>query len=382
MKNVKSILIVATYLLIVSAIVGCELEKDDGPEYDFSCRYFNTMSNGDECVEYRGDWTLEEAQQDCYEIFSFLNENTAEVSTVPCDVATDCLGSCTVDRPGDSFIVTRYYEPVDAALLESFCVNPDFGNGIWAYGCSEDDSVPPSDEPVEAAGLAAMVSNADVTVLPECVDVDGACEQAIATAGEWIEFIPTAPPPTTAYVIYPGATVDARAYAPLAQDLAKKGVLTALVPAVGGLSLGVYDRIDAIMADHTEITDWFLGGHSMGGASATRYVWEGSNPSALAGLILLAAYGSADYDISSSKMPVTVIYATKDEIATSQEVEDGKAFLPEHTKYIALEGGNHAQFGYYGEQPGDGEATITKEKQQELLVEFISEAIEHHLEDD
>jgi hypothetical protein len=97
---------------------------------------------------------------------------------------------------------------------------------------------------------------------------------------------------------------------------------------------------------------------------------------------LWAAYGSVEYDIASSLAPVTVIHGTEDGLATMQDVEDGEAYLPDHTKYIALEGANHAQFGYYGEQAGDGAATITKEKQQQQLVKNTLEALEGDSEDD
>ena len=37
--------------------------------------------------------------------------------------------------------------------------------------------------------------------------------------------------------------------------------------------------------------------------------------------------------------------------------------LPADTEWITIEGGNHAQFGDYGVQDGDGEATISAEMQ-------------------
>jgi hypothetical protein len=47
--------------------------------------------------------------------------------------------------------------------------------------------------------------------------------------------------------------------------------------------------------------------------------------------------------------------------------------LPEDTKEIIISGGNHAYYGYYGQQEGDGEATITREAQIEAVVnEFIT----------
>ena len=37
--------------------------------------------------------------------------------------------------------------------------------------------------------------------------------------------------------------------------------------------------------------------------------------------------------------------------------------IPENAKFVAIEGGNHAQFGSYGAQKGDGDATISENEQ-------------------
>jgi hypothetical protein len=375
-KNIFALIL----LFVLGLFVGCEKQSEGGADYTFSCRYLNEHSDGDECVEYHGEWTLAEVEEDCYGIFGFLDETTAEVGTVACDVETECVGSCIVDKPGDKYVVTRYYVPVDAELLESFCENPEFGNGAWEAGCGG-NSAPPQTVSLEQAARDAMVSDGAVDVVPECLD--DLCESAMAEEGEWIEFTPTNSSPTTAFVIYPGGGVDARAYAPPAREIAEKGYLTVIVPMPGKFALDGYDRIDDVIAAHSEIEHWYLGGHSLGGAAATRY--ESESPGTTVGLILWAAYGSIEFNLSDSNVPVTVIHGSEDGLATVQDVEAGKPYLPadsDSTRYISLEGANHAQFGFYGEQAGDGEATITKEKQQELLVKFTTEAIERELEDD
>jgi hypothetical protein len=42
--------------------------------------------------------------------------------------------------------------------------------------------------------------------------------------------------------------------------------------------------------------------------------------------------------------------------------------LPPDATIVVIEGGNHAQFGYYGIQTGDGKATISREDQQAQIV--------------
>ena len=54
----------------------------------------------------------------------------------------------------------------------------------------------------------------------------------------------------------------------------------------------------------------------------------------------------------------------------------GRTLLPaEGYEEYCLEGGNHARFGSYGEQVGDGTATISREAQISLAVEHIAEFI-------
>ena len=50
--------------------------------------------------------------------------------------------------------------------------------------------------------------------------------------------------------------------------------------------------------------------------------------------------------------------------------------LPSDTIRVEIAGGNHAQFGWYGNQPGDNEATIRREIQQEQIVNATIQLLE------
>ncbi|MGA7615916.1 MAG: alpha/beta hydrolase [Thermoanaerobaculia bacterium] len=67
------------------------------------------------------------------------------------------------------------------------------------------------------------------------------------------------------------------------------------------------------------------------------------------------------------ELPVTKIYATNDGVAPSAKVLANRSLLPETTKWVAIEGGNHSQFGNYGHQLFDGKASISREKQQSIV---------------
>ena len=49
--------------------------------------------------------------------------------------------------------------------------------------------------------------------------------------------------------------------------------------------------------------------------------------------------------------------------------------LPADLVEIILPGGNHAGFGHYGPQKGDGNATMTPEQQQQKTAEAIAELV-------
>lgn len=197
--------------------------------------------------------------------------------------------------------------------------------------------------------LNALQSDAVVTVIEE---------------NGWFSFEPTGTDTTTGFIFYPGGRVDARAYAPHLRDIAAQGYTVILVPMP--LSLAVFDlsAADRVRAAYPEITHWAIGGHSLGGAMAARYVQ--SQPTAVQGLVFWASY--PDIDLSSTSLDVVSIFGTNDAVAQSVVVEDARNRLPADTTYVAIEGGNHSQFGWYGLQPGDNTATIEHEAQQAQTV--------------
>ena len=52
-----------------------------------------------------------------------------------------------------------------------------------------------------------------------------------------------------------------------------------------------------------------------------------------------------------------------------------RALLPADTRYVPIEGGNHVQMGWYGPQPGDGTATISREDQQQQVITVTAELL-------
>ncbi|HYF65553.1 MAG TPA: alpha/beta fold hydrolase [Herpetosiphonaceae bacterium] len=188
---------------------------------------------------------------------------------------------------------------------------------------------------------------------------------AVSDAG-WLEFAPAGRAPAAGLVFYPGGRVDPRSYAPAARELAAQGYLVA-IPAMP-LNLAFFDpnRAAGIIAAHPEIEDWAVGGHSLGGAMAAQYAHN--NPQLVNGLVLWASYATAGSSLAGQPIAATSIYATADGLLDQATIDRNRANLPPSTSYVAIEGGNHGQFGWYGEQSGDLPASISREEQQRQAV--------------
>ena len=111
------------------------------------------------------------------------------------------------------------------------------------------------------------------------------------------------------------------------------------------------------------IDRWYIGGHSLGGYAASGYGADND----FEGVLLLASYPSKDL----SDMKVLSIYGSEDEVLNMETYEEGRKYFPEDSVEFIIEGGNHAQFGDYGLQDGDGTALISPEEQLNITSELI-----------
>lgn len=121
------------------------------------------------------------------------------------------------------------------------------------------------------------------------------------------------------------------------------------------------------------VTRWIVAGHSRGGVVAAQIVRDGFP--GLAGAVLIGTSHPRDFSVASSTIPITQIYGTRDTIADADKVGRSRANLPASVRIVAVDGGNHSQFGYYGFQPGDWPATISRDAQQAITLRAILEAL-------
>ncbi len=214
-------------------------------------------------------------------------------------------------------------------------------------------------------GFVVWASTA-ATPMPEALAALQSDEQVGVHTGPWLVFRPIEGNPTVGLILYPGDRVDPRAYAPTGGALAQEGYLVVIVPMPLNLAVFAPDRAAEIMAAFPEIDRWAVGGHSLGGAMSARFAYQ--SPETVQGLVLWAAYPASRDDLSGHALTVTSIYGTRDGVATEDKIAASRPLLPLDTSWVAIEGGNHAQFGWYGPQSGDKTATISREEQQKQIV--------------
>jgi dienelactone hydrolase len=183
--------------------------------------------------------------------------------------------------------------------------------------------------------------------------------------GDLITFRPKGIVPETGLIFYPGVHVNPPSYAPAAYEIAKAGYLVVIPHVTLNLAVFSPNRADDVIARYPSVKHWIIGGHSLGGEIAAQYAYD--HPGRVHGLVLWATYPPSNASLADSQLPVLSIYGTNDSGAASMETS--KTLLPPDTTWVVIEGGNHAQFGWYGPQPGDNPATISREEQQRQAVE-------------
>lgn len=167
-------------------------------------------------------------------------------------------------------------------------------------------------------------------------------------------------------VLYPGAKVENTAYSYYGKKLADAGYAVFIPKLRLNFAIMDQDAASNFIEHYPEIKTWYVGGHSLGGVAASSFANENAS---VKGLILLASYPSDGTNLSDESLNVISIYSEKDGLTEISDIENSKSRLPLTAKYVEITGGNHAQFGIYGEQKGDKQADISALDQQNKMVE-------------
>ena len=211
-------------------------------------------------------------------------------------------------------------------------------------------------------------ANSVLAPAPEAFGALRSDAQVTVNLDKFVAFQPANKKTTTAFIFYPGARVDYRSYAVPLHRIAAEGYLVILLPVRLNLAILDVNAADRAISAFPTIRHWVVGGHSLGGVAASLYA---SKHNDIDGLVLWASYPSDDA-LKNSAMKVISIYGTQD-ISGVTAFEDSRALLPLNAHYVVIQGGNHAQFGDYGIQPGDNEATIPRVDQQKQVVDATAQ---------
>lgn len=173
------------------------------------------------------------------------------------------------------------------------------------------------------------------------------------------------PSETDALIFYPGAKVEETAYAPLLRLIAEQGMDVCLIKVPFRLAFFGTNIADRVIREY-DYNSWYIGGHSLGGVVAADYASR--HIEELSGVVLLASYSVKP--LNDCRHVIT-IYGSEDKILNMAAMRDEARNLPADCEQHVIEGGNHAQFGNYGKQNGDGDALISAEDQQRTTAELI-----------
>ena len=172
-----------------------------------------------------------------------------------------------------------------------------------------------------------------------------------------------------AVIFYPGCKVEYTAYVPFCYELAKQGFDVFIVKVK--LNFALFDKAAGQkILDKYDYDTWILMGHSMGGIAISGFAEDVKDK--IDGLVLLGAHGTCD--LTDTDIKVLVLYGSEDGVVQRDKVEAGRSTLAASGNYYELEidGGNHANWGFYGTQAMDGEATISRDAQMAIGVDEIS----------
>jgi len=204
---------------------------------------------------------------------------------------------------------------------------------------------------------------------PEMYDyrvVDEAVISQVVEDGSSITYIPVGSY-TTNIVFIPGGKVVPEAYTYLATELANEGYkVTVIKPLLNLAILSPNQAAKYLEADKVNVVI----GHSLGGVVASMVTEKNDEVDML---IMMGSYNIKP--ITSAK---TLTIRAEHDINLDTDAYNEAMTTVTYLTEEYIEDGNHAYFGYYGEQRGDGTATISNKEQQDLVVSLILDYIENN----
>ena len=188
---------------------------------------------------------------------------------------------------------------------------------------------------------------------------------SVRDAGDSVVMTPTGDANGVGIVFIPGAKVDPYAYMATFRQVVASG--TTVVITKPTLHLAFFDTrgLSTFEAHAPSVATWAVGGHSLGGVRACQLAPDAD------GLLLLGSYCAND--ISRSYIDVLSVSGSRDGLSTPAKVDAARHLLPSTATMTEIAGANHADFGAYGDQPGDRTATISRAEARAQIGDAVEE---------
>jgi hypothetical protein len=181
---------------------------------------------------------------------------------------------------------------------------------------------------------------------------------------------PTQDPDSVGMLYFPGARVDPYSYLYPLVDIAAEGTTVVIVDPLFNMALVDTRGVAELTGDLPEVAEWVLAGHSLGGVKACL---EASHPS-VTHLVLFASYCATD--ISSLDIDVLQVVGSQDGLLDDDLRVEALRLLPTGEETIlVIPGANHADFGTYGPQPGDGPSSYSDEEMRAIITEALTTSV-------
>lgn len=170
------------------------------------------------------------------------------------------------------------------------------------------------------------------------------------SGGAWL-MAPVEGSVTDGLVFIPGAKVDPLAYTSMLAGLVREGITVIITKPTLNLAFFDLRGLDAFTALAPWVQRWAVGGHSLGGVRACQLV----GTDGVQALVLFASYCARD--LSGTDVRVLSVSGGRDGLSTPAKINNARRLLPADAESVVIDGANHASFGAYGPQPGDGVAS-------------------------